>query len=203
MLVGCIVFYNDMPLLKDCIDSLYSKVDKIIAVDGRYKDFPVVDKDYSTDGSLEYLKDLDKIKLVITSNLTEVEKRNKYLEPLNDGDIVLNLDADEVLKGNIPQLKTDFGIIDLRIGPKEHLQNRATRFFKYRKGMEYKNVHYTLYWQGKIVNKLHKVVNPEFSHEYIKDFYIKHNWHLRSDLRKYYKSQYYKKLIRNESGFTK
>ncbi len=201
MLIGCVICYNDFPLIKECIESLISKVDKLIVVDGRYKDFPGQGWE-STDGTLEYLSGLN-IDLISSYNADELGKRNTYLEQLSDGDIVLNLDSDEVLVGNIPELKSDFGIVKLHDGHCGKVQDRATRFFKFRQGIEYQNVHYTLYWQGKLINKLHKVVNPEFSYEYIKDFYIKHNWHLRSDLRKHYKSQYYKKLIKNESGFIK
>jgi len=202
MLVACIVTYNDYPLIKDCVNSIIDKVDKIVAVDGRYIDFPG-DYPYSTDGTLEYLDSLDKVDLILVSGADEVQKRNIYLTKCSDEDIVLNLDSDEVLKGSIPELTCDFGIIDLHDGHSKHIQKRATRFFKYRKGMQYRNVHYTLYWQDKIINNLHEVINKDFSFEPVKDFHLIHNWHLREGIRKYYKSQYYKILVRNESGFIK
>jgi hypothetical protein len=201
-LVGCLISYNDMPLIKACVESLTSKVDKIICVDGKYTDFPG-DCFYSTDGTLDYLKTIPKVEIVLASEMTEVEKRNAYLTKCNDGDIVLNLDTDEVLVGEIPPLTSDFGIIDLLDGHCNKIQKRATRFFKYREGMKYFNTHCTLYYQDKIVNKLHEVVNNDFSFEYIKGCHLLHNWHLRTHLRQHEKSIYYKKLVRMEQGFPK
>lgn len=203
MLVAVLVTYNDMPLIRDCIESIYDKVDSIIVIDGRYADFPGEGSGSSTDGTVQYLESLDKIKVVMTSGLTEVEKRNLYLEYLTDGDTVINLDSDEVLIGNITKLASDFGIINLKDGHNKNIQRRASRFFNYRKGMQYNNTHCTLYYKGKIINKLHEVINKDFSFEYIKDFYVVHNWHLRSHNRQYDKSIYYRKLVKKESGFIK
>ena len=190
-----------MPLIVQCIESIYSQVDRIIVVDGSYIDFP--GSGSSTDGTIEFLDSIEKVQLITTIGLSEIQKRNKYLEPLSDGDIVINLDSDEVLVGNIPTLDCDFGIIDLKDAHSKHIQRRATRFFKFRIGMHYENVHYTLYWNGKIINKLHQVINKDFTFEYIKDFYMIHNWHLRDELRKHNKSIYYKKLVKLEAGFVK
>ena len=202
MLVGTIITYNDWPLIKDCVESIIDKVDKIIVVDGAYDDFPC-DINYSTDGTIAYLDDLDKVELIIAPGISEVAKRNKYLEPLNDNDICLNIDADEVLIGDIPPLTSDIGIIDWVDGHSKHIQRRVTKLFKYRTGLRYLHCHYTLYYNGQIVNKLHEVINKDFTSEYIKDFYIIHNWHLRDELRKHNKQIYYKKLVRKESGFVK
>jgi hypothetical protein len=201
MIVCCINCYNDWPLIQDCVRSVYSQVDRIIAVDGRYKDFPKIDSVNSTDGTLEYLNSLDKIKVILTAELNEVEKRNKYLEDLKAGDIVLNLDADELVVGNITNLISDFGIIDLHDGHCNRVQKRATRFFKYRSGMLYRNVHYTLYWKDKKINSLKMLTDPDFSFEYVRDFYLIHNWHLRSQFRIHHKRLYYQKLVKSEAGY--
>ena len=203
MLVTTIITYNDWPLIKDCVDSITGKVDKIIIVDGKFWDFPG-DDDYSTGDSLKYLLSLskdDEFEIILAGGLTEVEKRNIYLKDLKEDDTVLNLDADEVLIGNISKLESDFGIIDLKDGHSKHIQRRATRFFKFRTGMRYENVHYTLYYNGQMINKLQQVISKDFTSQLIKDFYVLHNWHKREDLRKHNKSIYYKKLIKNEAGF--
>jgi len=203
MLVATIICFDDMPLIKECVESIIDKVDKIIAVDGAYDDFPC-DINYSTDGTLDYLDKLsDKVELILAPGLAEVAKRNLYLEPLADGDTVLNIDADEVLIGDIPELKTDFGIVDWHDGHSKHVQRRVTKIFKYRTGLRYLHCHYTLYYNEQIVNKLHEVINKDFTSEYIKDFYMIHNWHLRDELRKHNKSIYYKKLVKLEAGFVK
>jgi glycosyltransferase involved in cell wall biosynthesis len=202
LIIGTIITYNDMPLVQDCIKSIIDKVDRIVVVDGKYTDFPG-DCFYSTDGTLEYLESLDKVELVLMGGATEVEKRNAYFSKCHDGDVIINLDSDEVLIGNMPPLTSDFGIVDLHDGHSKHIQKRATRFFRFREGMRYENVHYTLYWNGQIINKLNEVINKNFSFEYIKDFHLVHNWHFRPDERKHNKSIYYKKLVRAESGFVK
>ena len=202
MLIATIITYNDFPLIKDCVESVIDKVDKIIVIDGKYADFPD-GSGFSTDGTIEYLESVDKVKLIMTSGLTEIEKRNLYLEPLTENDIVINLDSDEVLVGSLPKLTSDWGIIDLKDGHSKHIQRRASRFFKYRKGIKYQNTHCTLYYNGKIINKLHEVINKDFSFELIKGCYILHNWHNRNDRRKYDKSIYYRKLVKKESGFLK
>jgi hypothetical protein len=202
MLIATIITYNDFPLIKDCIESIVDKIDRIIAIDGKYKDFPG-DVSNSTDGTLEYLCSIDKADVISTINYSEIEKRNKYLEDLKDGDTVLNLDADEVLIGDIPELKADFGVLNLHDMVGKHVQNRASRFFKYHKNMQYKNVHYTLYADDIMINNLLKVVNPNFTSEHITSCYIEHYWNKRDDLRKYNKGLYYKKLVQAESKFPK
>lgn len=200
MLIGAVITYNDMPLIKNCIESIYDKVDRIVAIDGRYKDYPGSQWD-STDGTLEYLCSLDKADVISTLGYSELDKRNRYLEELSDGDICLNLDADEVLVGNISKLESDFGIINLKDGHSKHIQKRATRFFRYHEGMRYKFVHYTLYQNGIMLNDLKKIVDGKCSYENVKDFYIRHDWHKRDQLRKHCKSIYYKKLLVNEKGY--
>jgi hypothetical protein len=189
-----------MPLITDCINSIIGKVDKIVCVDGSYKDWPI-ESDFSTDGTLEYLESIDKVELIKLAGVDEVAKRNTYLLPLNDGDTVLNLDSDEVLIGELPELKTDFGILKLHDGHGQQVQPRATRFFKYREGMRYNLVHYTLYYKGIQLNNLKKVLSPDFSFEVMEGCHLLHNYHMRPHLRQHYKSLYYKKLVKNEAGF--
>jgi hypothetical protein len=198
-IVCCIITYNDFPLIKDCIESVIGKVDRIICIDGKYIDFPG-SEDFSTDGTLEYLKSISKVELMFWKG-DEISKRNFYLMQVNDGDTVLNLDADEVLIGDLPELKSDWGIINLHDGHDKHIQSRASRLFKFKEGIHYQNTHCTLYDKNNvIINKLQKVINPEFSFEIVKSCYIEHRWHLRPDERKYYKQQYYRKLVKSEAG---
>ena len=74
MLVATIVTYNDMPLIKDCIESVRNKVDRIVVIDSKYRDFPG-EENYSTDGHLNILNSLD-IEILFSYGLDEVEKRN-------------------------------------------------------------------------------------------------------------------------------
>jgi hypothetical protein len=191
-----------MPLIKDCLESVINKCDKIIVIDGKYTDYPG-DISYSTDGTIEYILSMQKVcnlQLFFGNITDEVGKRNQYLDLVDENDIVLNLDSDEVLIGDIPELTADFGVLDLHDMVGKHVQHRANRLFKFKDGMEYKNTHCTLYFQGKIINKLQEIINPDFTHEHITSCYIEHYWNKRDDLRKYNKGLYYKKLVQSEAG---
>lgn len=100
MITACVIFYNDQPLLEECLKSL--KNVNIVAIDGAFTDFPH-DKPYSTDGSLEVAKKYADV--VVETDIpwaTQVDKRNEYLKYVPDGDTVIVIDADEELWGNIP-----------------------------------------------------------------------------------------------------
>ncbi|MBM3283302.1 hypothetical protein FJY90_03520 [Candidatus Gottesmanbacteria bacterium] len=198
MLVATIVTYNDMPLVKDCIESIYDKVNRIIAIDGKYIDFPG-DSNISTDGTLEYLSGLNKVETVIVTNLDEVAKRNLYLGFLDEGDICFNIDTDEVLIGNIPKLDTDIGII--MIGEqgdrKRHL--RSIRFFKYRKGLHYWGKHTLILDSSDNLFGYEKRVGKNYTSKKITSFELLHNNHLRTKVRVLDKGKYYKILMAREA----
>ena len=132
------ICYNDMPLIEKAIKSVYDKVDKIIAVDGRYKDFTDwTGQWYSTDGTIEFLANLPKVELRFAANLYESDKRNEYLKGLEDGQTVLVLDTDEIVEGDIPELKSDIGLVRFSELNDRREMRLATRLFKYRNGMKY------------------------------------------------------------------
>lgn len=141
---GVVICYDDMPLIKKTIGSMEPLVDEIVAVDGRFSDFPG-NKPYSTDGTLEYLESIDKVRIVMAPPLQEVEKRNLYLEGLNVGDWVLHLDADEEWRGPliIPNHTADMGIVRLRRATPQHYMDRV-RLFRYVPGLHYEGKHYWL-----------------------------------------------------------
>jgi len=203
MIVAAIITYNDIPILEKCIDSIYNKVDRIIVIDGKYKDFPG-ESPYSTDGTLEYVDWLSrmeegKISLIKAKDYLEVDKRNLYFKFLNNGDTFLNLDADEILTGNIPKLDTDIGIIMIgeRNQTKRHL--RTIRFFIYRKGLHYWGRH-TLILDGddKVFADLQHVGNG-YTSKKIWDFELIHRNDLRSVERDNDKKEYYKILMAREA----
>jgi glycosyltransferase involved in cell wall biosynthesis len=188
-LVACINCYDDMPMISDCVSSIYNKVDRIIAVDGRYRDFPH-NEDYSTDGTVEYLAGLDKVELVFSANLFEADKRNVYMDMLKHGDTVLVIDGDEVVVGDIKKLpsKIDIGLINLG-DPRWHYHRLATRFFKYRKGLRHKGIHFIMEYQGKWFNNRCHALNG-FKECNINTFKIDHYHNLRSRHRKSKKVKY-------------
>lgn len=143
MLYGVLITYNDMPHIKTTIESIYDKVDMIVAVDGRFLDFPS-NADCSTDGTIEYLRSLDKVSLVIAEGKTEVEKRNLYLVG-SVGDWYLHLDADEEWVGDVKwEPDVDMMISTLRRKKPKQFMDRI-RLFRHVEGLHYDKKHYWLF----------------------------------------------------------
>lgn len=90
------VFFDDAKGLQRCLNSVTSQVDLIIAIDGRFKDFEEV-YDISNDGSKEVIESFSNAKYFCFPNLTEIEKRNKYLEiaHIYGLDFLIVMDSDE------------------------------------------------------------------------------------------------------------
>ena len=111
-----ITTYNDHVSLPFTLDSVKDSVDSIIIVDGAYKSYLKnylrYEKDakpWSTDGTLEMIKILQKnlppITLIETPNgqpwMNQVEKRNASIEAVPTKDWFIIVDSDEMLYGAI------------------------------------------------------------------------------------------------------
>ncbi len=146
MLNLVLITYNDMPLLRNCIESVLGHVDRIVVVDGVFSDFPHEGDDlgYSCDGTLEYLTDLEaEVRLAVVPFLSEVEKRDLYLigEP---GDWYLHLDADEWVEnpqelGALPE--ADVGLCYMSWENQSHWY---PRLFRHVEGIHYEGLHHRL-----------------------------------------------------------
>lgn len=142
-----LITYNDMPLIEKCIESVIDHVDRIVAIDGIFKDFPHAQDEpgYSIDGTLAYLSGLDKeVSLSICPDLSEVDKRNLYLiaEP---GDWYLVLDTDEWVEN--PEALDDLPDKDVLFSPvltKGGSTHFYPRLFRHFEGMHYEGLHYRL-----------------------------------------------------------
>ena len=199
-MIACMITYNDMPVLRESIGSIYNQVDHIIAVDGKYSDFPGDDW-LSTDGTFEYLNGLDKVTLIAGGGYLEHEKRNLYLSHVNNGETILVLDADEVVVGTLCEPKADIGLVKFKDGTfTKHL---ATRLFRYRENFLYRGVHYVLQDADDKPFNGHSRAEKPFTSEHIDSFYIQHRQHGRSDERKFDKKQYYRKLRIREQAYRK
>ena len=197
MLIATITTYNDMPLIKDCIESVWDKVDKIVVVDGKFRDFPGTKK-ISTDGTIGYLSQIEKVEIMLTTDLTEIEKRNTYLSFLDDGDICLNIDTDEVLITGLPELKSDIGIIQIGEQGDRQRHRRSNRFFKFREGLHYWGTHKMLLDRdGRLFANLDGV-GTDYTSEKTKVEFL-HNNHKRDYNRIKDKKAYYKILMKREA----
>jgi hypothetical protein len=199
-IIACINCYNDWPLIKGCVESIYDQADRIIAVDGKYKDFPN-DKWYSTDGTIEYLSSLEKVELVFAADLYEADKRNVYMDMLESGDTVLILDGDEYVEGSIKKLDKGIDIGLVKLGEPEGKYKRlATRFFKYRKGLRHNGIHFILEYNYRWFNNRCNAVNG-FKEKKVNTFEIIHLARKRSRTRKFQKEQYKKAARKREQQF--
>ena len=201
MLIATIITYNDWPFIKDCVESITGKVDKIIIVDGKFWDFPG-DDDYSGGESLKYLLNLskdDRFEIILAGGLTEVEKRNGYLEYLKDGDICLNIDTDEVLIGEILELTADIGIIMIGEMGDTRRHRRTIRFFRFREGLHYWGTHkMILDKDGKLFANLDRI-GKGYTSQKITEFEFLHNNHKRDYNRIKDKKVYYEILMKREA----
>ena len=201
-MIACIITYNDIEVIKKSIESIYHKVNEIIVVDGKYSEF--IDDTiewYSTDGTLEYLESLEKVKLLFGAGLLEHEKRNMYIDLLHDGDMVLVLDSDEVVEGNIEDLPSEIDIGLVPFIDRKNIKYLATRLFRYRAGLRYMGVHYILQSEDGQPFNTHTRAEPPYKDIKVNSFKIKHLWHLRDDRRQLYKSRYYKTLNVRETAY--
>lgn len=91
-----VIFFDDDKGLQRCLSSIQDSVDLIIAIDGRFKQFED-DHDLSIDNSRKVVESFPNAVYYCYPNLTEIGKRNKYLEIAGSRniDFLLVIDSDE------------------------------------------------------------------------------------------------------------
>jgi hypothetical protein len=91
-----IVSFDDERGLRRCMNSIYDYVDLMIIIDGKFRHFEE-DHDISRDNSRDVVESFSNSIYCCYPNLTEIEKRNKYLEFADDNNIefLLVIDSDE------------------------------------------------------------------------------------------------------------
>jgi hypothetical protein len=91
-----IVFFDDEKGLQRCLKSIRDYTDLMIVIDGKFKYFED-DHDISIDNSREVVESFPNAAYYCYPNLTEIDKRNKYLEiaGTKNMDFLLVIDSDE------------------------------------------------------------------------------------------------------------
>jgi len=141
---------------------------------------------------------MDKVEVMVVTDLNEIEKRNVYLGFLDDGDICLNIDADEVLITGLPKLKSDIGIIQIGEKGDRQRHRRSNRFFRFREGLHYWGTHkMILDKDGKLFANLERV-GTDYTSEKTKVEFL-HNNHRRDYNRQQDKKKYYQILMKREA----
>ncbi len=197
MIVATYITYNDIETIRESVESIENKVDRIIAVDGRFKDFEG-DSEISTDGTLSYLYGNDNIETHIYYG-DEVSKRNWFLNFVNDGALCLIIDADEILVGEIPDLDTDIGLIDIFEHNDRRRHRRYNRFFRYRDGLHFYGKHYLILDKDNEVFTTLEHEPKKYTCKKIEGFHLLHKGKLRSPQRELDKKKYYKILQQREA----
>jgi hypothetical protein len=97
-----IVFFDDEKGLQRCLSSIQPYMDIIIAIDGKFKYFDD-DHDLSIDNSRKVVESFSNEVYYSYPNLTEIDKRNRYLEIAGTQgiDFLLVIDSDEYAVINI------------------------------------------------------------------------------------------------------
>jgi hypothetical protein len=93
---AAIVSFDDEVGLRRCMNSIHNYVDLMIVIDGKFKYFED-DHDISSDNSRDVVQSFSNSEYYCYPNLTEIEKRNKYLGFAGDKNIefLLVIDSDE------------------------------------------------------------------------------------------------------------
>lgn len=198
MLVAAYITYNDIETIQESVESIENKVDRIIAVDGKFKDFEG-EQEISTDGTLSYLYEKDNIETHICTGLYEVSKRNWFLNFVEDGDLCLIMDADEILKGDIPELDTDIGLIDIFEYNDRRKHRRYNRFFRFREGVHFWGKHYLMLDKDGDVFTTLENEPTKYTCKKIEGFHLIHKGKMRSSQRELDKKKYYKILQQREA----
>ena len=99
------IVYNNEPTIRRSLESIFPYVEKVIAVDGAYSNFPH-EKPQSTDGTKELFHELCEDKLIWVDCEgepwpTQIGKRSEYVKRVPDGRWFMVMDGDMIIKGKI------------------------------------------------------------------------------------------------------
>lgn len=141
--------WNDRADLEVTMPQWLDHVDHVIAVDGAYLGVPVTTPQ-STDGTLEFLRGFgDKVTIIEAPGFwpDQVVKRSQYFEHGRPGDVFIQLDADEILKG----AETFRSLPDLDVGwfmytsPLYTRAQAIPRVWRWVPGLHYHERHHWVY----------------------------------------------------------
>jgi hypothetical protein len=151
MIIGAMIFWRDRPeLLERALLSLRKVADYIVAVDGKFIDYP------STAPSLSSAQTRALVRryvnqLIDAPDLTQEEKRTQYLIG-KPGDQYIILDADEELFVTSSALPLGDYLIPVVYREKTVGLWKIFRYFTHREGMFYKEWHTLLWVDGKPID---------------------------------------------------
>ncbi len=192
-LYAFIITYNDYPLIKKAVESLEDQVEKIIAVDGKYNEFPS-DHLYSNDGTQEYLSGHPKVELHYLADVSEVEKRTYALKLCKEAKWFMFIDADEELVGQIKEPEADTVQIPHCPANRPGSIVHRNRIFRNIEGLYFEHIHYWLKDKDGDTFSLLVKTGHKYTQERQEQLLIKHYDEERPKERKAMKNRYYRVL---------
>ena len=136
---ACYIVYNSREVLEKYFLTVYEKFSSVIAVDGAFKDYPLT-LPYSTDGTVNFLKEFKNVTLVETKTAWEnqAEKRNVWFDFLEDNEWFFYVDDDEELIDlNLDNLDEGKGLGYAKLILPNNDFVVQPRFIKYEKGARF------------------------------------------------------------------
>lgn len=149
MILGCLIFYDDgAEMVSACLQSLKRVTDRVIAIDGAYREYPHKDFRSQAD-TMDVVKTLaDEVIEAKEAWKDEATKRNVYLRLKSEKDFYFFLDADEVVEGKKPIQETlKFPIYRIKLNTLQGeiwLPGYYNRLFRHHNGMKYHLKHNNL-----------------------------------------------------------
>lgn len=151
-----IIVYQDAPSLRSCLESVRGFTSAPVAVvDGRYRSFPSLGDDGSTDGAEALATEFGAVFIPAWPGgwPTQFVKRTAQLSCAREGDWVSCLDADERIEGDATALldrlaKTKATECSLEIhGTGRYAGGRVWRLFKMGRDLHLFGAHF-IHWRG-------------------------------------------------------
>lgn len=142
--VACLNVWNDRAALEQTLPTWIDHVDHVIAIDGAYGPF----ESLSDDGTAEFLKSFPKVAFWHGTRMSQVEKRSQFFELTGEGDLLLVVDADEMLHGPLNALRSesrlDVGWVRVS-GPLYQRPYGQPRVFRWQPNLHYRGRHHWIY----------------------------------------------------------
>ncbi len=204
-IVVCLNVWQDLEELEANYMTWYPYVDHVIAVDGAYKGMGAK-YPYSTDGTVEFLKGLDKVELIETEEfwVEQCTKRSMYFAAARPGDLLWKIDADEYYE-NAERIRdyTNFDVGWVRYtAPIYQRPQDIPVMFAYQEGLHYKERHhYVFNRDGELVktnqlggkNQIHRLMDIRFHNSR-----GKHRSRIRVDVAKQHRQEQWNDERRND-----
>lgn len=208
-LIGCVNAYQDADFLAVSLPPLIERCDRVVVVDGCYRDFAQYGCAAASDDGTEqvcaaYGADL----LRAVDGLDEIGKRNRYLDVGGIGDWLLVVDADEIVDGEHDRGALRLGLAnarqddywvrfhEARSGPDEARGRGVFRLHRWRPELRYVGTHHALHCGGRLLLTGTFHDGPTFE-----PIQLRHVKHMRTVERNERKAHYYQKLGEAERDF--